>query len=87
MKTFQIFVSIVGILMSFGYYPQAYKIWKHKSAHDVSLYMYIIMSIGSTVWFIYGVVLHDLTIMSGFIFGVVGSWLVLILMLLYRKNK
>lgn len=87
MKTFEIFVSIVGILMSFGYYPQAYKIWKSKSAEDISLPMYIIMSFGSSVWFIYGVILKDFTIMSGFVFGVIGSILVLILTLIYRNRK
>lgn len=87
MKTFEIFVSIVGIMMSFGYYPQAYKIWKHKSAEDISLPMYIIMSFGSTVWFVYGILLKDKTIMWGFVFGVVGSILVLILTLIYRNKK
>lgn len=73
--------------MSFGYYPQAYKIWKSKSAEDISLPMYIIMSFGSSVWFIYGVILKDFTIMSGFVFGVIGSILVLILTLIYRNRK
>lgn len=87
MKIFEIFVSIVGILMSFGYYPQAYKIWKSKSAEDISLPMYIIMSLGSSVWFVYGVILKDFTLMSGFVFGVIGSILVLMLTLIYRNKK
>ncbi len=87
MKTFEIFVSIVGIMMSFGYYPQVYKIWKSKSAEDISLPMYIVMSFGSVVWFVYGVILKDFTLMSGFVFGVIGSILVLILTLVYRNKK
>ncbi len=83
MKTFEIFVSIVGVMMSFGYYPQAYRIWKTKSARDISLPMYIIMSFGSTVWFIYGIVLKDSTIIWGFVFGVIGSCLVLVLKIIY----
>ena len=77
MKTFEIIVSIVGVAMSFGYYPQAYKIWKHKSAVDVSLSMYIVMFLGSSVWFAYGILLHDPIIIWGFVFGVIGSFLVL----------
>jgi uncharacterized protein with PQ loop repeat len=29
--------AIVGVLMSLGYFPQAYKIYKNKSSKDVSL--------------------------------------------------
>lgn len=86
MKNFEIFVTLVGVLMSLGYYPQIYKILKTKSAKDVSLISYIIFSFGTTTWFIYGVVKKDPIIFFGFIFGVIGSILVLFLKIFY-KNK
>ncbi|MFZ2523293.1 MAG: SemiSWEET family transporter [Minisyncoccia bacterium] len=87
MKTFQIVTTIVGITMSLGYYPQAYKIWKLKSAKEISLINYLILGVGTTVWFIYGYVLKDLVIMTSFIFGVIGSWLMIFLVLKYRDRS
>jgi MtN3 and saliva related transmembrane protein len=86
MKTFQIITTIVGITMSLGYYPQAYKIWKLKSAKEISLINYIILGIGTLTWFIYGLVLHDIVIMISFIFGVVGSWSMIFLVMKYRNS-
>ncbi len=83
---FEIIVTIVGILMSVGYYPQAYKIYKSKSARDVSVPTYAIFSAGTLVWTIYGVYLNDLPIILSFSIGVLGSWLVLALTLYYRRS-
>lgn len=83
---FEWLVTIAGIVMSFSYYPQAYKIFKSKSAENVSLLSYLIFSLGTVIWFVYGILKKDFTIISGFFFGVVGSWLVLILLMKYRKK-
>lgn len=86
MKIFQIVTTIIGITMSLGYYPQAYKIWKLKSAKELSLINYGILGIGTLTWFIYGIVLKDIVIMTSFVFGVVGSWLMIFLVLKYRNT-
>jgi len=87
MKIFQMFVTVMGTVMSLGYFPQAYKIWKNKSSSDISLPTYIIFSIGTLTWLIYGILIHDFTIILGFVIGVVGSWSVLGLSILYRKKE
>ena len=38
--------------------PQIYKIWKTKSADDVSVLYLIILIIGLTLWLIYGVLMN-----------------------------
>ncbi len=86
MEAFRIFVTIMGVIMSFGYYPQAYTIWKNKSAANISVPAFIIFSLGTLTWFIYGVVINDRPIMISFVLGVIGSWAVLVLTLIY-KNK
>ncbi len=81
-------VTITGLVMSFGYYPQAWKIFKNKSGKDISLSTFSIFAIGTTIWFFYGIYKNDWVIMTSFIFGVIGSWLVLGLTLYYRRaNK
>lgn len=73
--------------MSLGYYPQAWKVWKTKSAQDISIPAFCIFAFGTASWFLYGLYLHDWTIMSSFGLGVIGSWTILILTLRYKKRK
>ena len=86
MKLFEVFVTAVGIIMSLGYFPQAYKIYKSKSARNVSFINYIILSIGTLTWLVYGILLKDVVIIISFVVGVIGSWLVLLLLLKYRNS-
>jgi len=81
----EIIVTSIGVLMSIGYYPQAYKIYKNKSAKDISVPTYIIFSVGTFVWTMYGLYLNDLPIILSFVIGVIGSWSVLVLALYYRR--
>ena len=84
MKTLQIITIITSIAMSAGYFPQAYKIWKLKSAREISLTNGIVLSIGTMIWLIYGISIKDWVIIISFIIGVIGSWTVLALTLRYR---
>lgn len=86
MKIFQTFVTIMGVVMSLGYFPQAYKIWKNKSAATISIPSFIIFSIGTFTWFTYGIIIHDLPLIVSFVLGVVGSWTILWLSILYRNK-
>lgn len=83
----KVIATIMGIIMSLGYFPQAYKVYKNKSSKDISLLAFVIFSLGTLTWFIYGLALKDMPIILGFILGVIGSWLVLILSLIYRNRK
>lgn len=87
MDLFTIFVSFIGVLMSLGYYPQAYTIWKNKSAQNVSIITFFIFSIGTLTWLIYGIKNNDIPVIVSFGLGVVGSWLVLSLSIFYKIKK
>ncbi len=86
MSLFKTFVTIMGIVMSLGYFPQAHKIWRNKSSATISIPSFIIFSVGTFTWFVYGLIIHDVPIILGFGLGVVGSWMILFLSVLYRKN-
>ncbi|MFA6226974.1 MAG: SemiSWEET family transporter [Candidatus Paceibacterota bacterium] len=87
MNILQIATTILGILMSLGYYPQAYKIYRSKSGENISFATYFTFGIGTLLWTIYGFSINDIIIILSFIPGVIGSWLVLFLAFHYRNNK
>lgn len=79
-------VTVIGIILSLGYYPQAWRIWRSRRATDVSVTSYVIFAIGTTTWLLYGIYKEDFAIIASFFFGAIGSWLVLCLTL-YFKGK
>jgi MtN3 and saliva related transmembrane protein len=42
-----------------AYAPQAIKVWKTRSARDISLGMFLIMVLGLALWLIYGLLSGD----------------------------
>lgn len=46
---------IAGFFGTFASAPQAIKIWRTKSAQDVSLSMFVMALVGSVLWGAYGV--------------------------------
>ena len=59
-------VEIIGIAAAIcttiAYAPQAYKIYKEKSAKEVSLSMYLVLLAGLILWLIYGILIDSLAI-------------------------
>ena len=85
LELFNLLVSVMGVLMSLGHFPQALKIYKNQSSKDVSLITYTIFMIGAWIWLFYGVIINQLPIIISFIIGVIGSTSVFILAIKYRK--
>ena len=48
-----------GFLTTIAFVPQVTKVWRTKSAKDVSLKMFIVFSIGVALWLTYGVLLQQ----------------------------
>jgi MtN3 and saliva related transmembrane protein len=86
MKFFQVLTTIVGIVMSIGYFPQAWKLYKTKSAKDISMVTFTIFAVGTAIRTLYGIVVHDIVLILSFIVGVIGSWLCLFLAITYRMK-
>ncbi|KJJ85871.1 conserved hypothetical protein, membrane [Candidatus Omnitrophus magneticus] len=58
----EFFVELIGMLgaicTTFCFLPQIIKILQTKHARDISLIMYIILTIGVFLWLIYGILIH-----------------------------
>jgi MtN3 and saliva related transmembrane protein len=80
------YIELIGflaaILTTAAFVPQAYKIWKTKSAQGVSLAMYLIMFTGVALWGVYGLFIHsNPIILANFITAS------LLIMIIYFKVK
>jgi len=54
--------AVAGTLSTIAFVPQAWRIWKTRSARDLSLAMYLIFTSGVALWLLYGIVLGALPI-------------------------
>jgi MtN3 and saliva related transmembrane protein len=86
-QVIQAVVVAAGLLLSAAYYPQLYRIWRARSAEGVSLASYLMFGVGTIVWLAYGFYAQDTIIVLGFLFGAIGSWLVLLSALYFRRKK
>jgi MtN3 and saliva related transmembrane protein len=49
--------TVAGTLTTAAYLPQVVKVWRSRSAGDISLQMYILMVTGASLWVGYGLML------------------------------
>ena len=69
---------------TFAFFPQAVKVWKSKSTKDISLYMFIIFTMGVFSWLIYGITISDLPIILANAVTLALSVFILIYKLKYK---
>jgi MtN3 and saliva related transmembrane protein len=53
---------LAGGLTTASFVPQVRKIWKTKSAEDVSLLMFVAFCLGVSLWVVYGVLKREVAI-------------------------
>lgn len=75
----EVFGLFAGAITSMGFVPQLVRGYRTKKLEDVSYYMPIVLAVGMTLWFIYGLFQDALAVMIANIFGV-GSCIFLIVM-------
>jgi len=82
MKTIEILGLIAATCTTFAFIPQVYKVWQEKSAKDISLTMYLILTLGLVLWLIYGINIESLPVILAN-----GITLVLVLFVVFLKLK
>jgi len=70
---------VAGALNTFCFLPQVIKIWRTKQTRDLSLPMYIANTIGTILWFIYGILVAQppIWIANGVALFLIASILIL----------
>lgn len=83
-------VEAIGVtaacLTTLSFLPQALRIWRHGSARDVSLTMYLMMFAGQILWLAYGVVIGSASLILANISALMLVGSVLLLKLRDRKT-
>ena len=69
---------------TFAFLPQAIKVYKTKSTKDISLYMFLIFTIGVLSWLIYGLIIGDLPVILANAVTLVLSFFILIYKLKFK---
>jgi MtN3 and saliva related transmembrane protein len=81
-------IRYIGFFAAFcttiAFLPQAIKVFKSKSTKDISLYMFIIFTIGVFSWLIYGFVINDMPVILANEVTLVLSFFILIYKIKYK---
>ncbi|MEB3339068.1 MAG: SemiSWEET transporter [Leptolyngbyaceae bacterium] len=78
---------VAGTLTTTAFLPQVVKIWKSKSAKDISLGMLVTFCIGVFLWLIYGICLNALPVIIANAVTLVLSLINLALKIKYSSPK
>jgi MtN3 and saliva related transmembrane protein len=60
--------ELIGLLAGFcttlSLVPQLHRMWRSKSAHDLSLTMFFVFGLGVVLWLLYGISIGSLAVIS-----------------------
>lgn len=70
---------MAGTCTTLSFLPQLIKTWKTKSTHDISIGMYVTLSIGLLLWVFYGVYIYSLPIIITNVITLILALTVLVL--------
>ncbi|MEP6673636.1 MAG: SemiSWEET transporter [Ferruginibacter sp.] len=62
MQSIEILGLAAGTITSITFVPQVIKIWQTKSAKDLSLFMLLLLLVGTSMWLAYGIFLGSIAI-------------------------
>jgi len=74
---------IAGAVTSMGFIPQLIKAYRTKEMEDISYFMPLILALGMSLWFLYGILLHEFPIIIANGFGVSCCCVLLVLKRIY----
>lgn len=83
----QIIGIAAGVLTASSLIPQVIKSVKEKKASDVSIFMFIILMGGNSLWTWYGIILKDLPIVITNAFAFLMDMTMLVLKFRYGDRK
>jgi MtN3 and saliva related transmembrane protein len=68
-----------GVITSLGFIPQLIRGYKRKQLNDVSYWMPFVLTMGMSLWLVYGILRNDIAIIAANTFGVLCNILLIIM--------
>lgn len=59
MQTIDLLGLVAGTLTTCSFVPQVVRIWRTRSARDISTVMFLLLSLGVLLWVVYGVAIQS----------------------------
>ncbi len=78
---------VAGSLTTSAFVPQLIKVWKSKSANDISYLMFILFIIGIILWEIYGWEIHSMPVIIFNVITFVLGVAILVLKYIFEKDE
>ena len=75
---------IAAFFTTFALMPQIARIWKLKEARDISMFMPLMISTGSTLWLVYGILIGEAPVIIANAVSLFVSLLTIIVAAKYR---
>jgi MtN3 and saliva related transmembrane protein len=59
-------VNAIGMVAAFcttiSFVPQLVRVWRLRSAREISLIMFLVFSLGTALWLLYGIFIHSVPV-------------------------
>ncbi|MDA0239537.1 MAG: SemiSWEET transporter [Proteobacteria bacterium] len=81
-------ITVIGLaaatLTTLAFLPQVIKTWRTRSATDISLLMFLMMTVGIGLWLTYGILINDLPLIGANVITLVLAVTILYFKLRYK---
>ena len=81
-----ILTGILGTTASVMVFPQVYKIFKRKSARDISVITYCVLFVACIIWILYGIQIGNIPLILTNSTGAINFGLIIIGWFLYGRD-
>ncbi|NEP77070.1 MAG: hypothetical protein F6K39_02140 [Okeania sp. SIO3B3] len=77
---------VAGVQTTLAFLPQAVRVWRTKSAKDISLATFVLFTSGVSCWLAYGLLIHSMSIILANFVTLLLAASILVLKLRYTRQ-
>lgn len=77
---------LAAVLTTVSFVPQLVRVWRLRSARDISLTMFLVFSLGVFLWFLYGIAIHSIPVILANAVTLALSLTILVLKLHFDRS-
>ena len=77
---------LAAVLTTVSFIPQLIRVWRLRSARDISLSMFLAFSLGVFLWLVYGIAIHSIPVILANAVTLALSLTILILKLRFDRQ-